>query len=306
MFLAAVILAGGTAARVGGADKASIEYAGRTFLEHALGAVAAAGEVAVVGEQVPTSRPATFVREDPPFGGPVAGLRAGGRALAGHPELLLVLAVAMPLVTDRTAARLLYAAIGRDWAVLVDDVGRRQLALAVRTERLDAVLPADPHGYSVRDLLAPLDLADVPALGDEARGVDPGRTSASWTDEPPGLPAGSGVGNVGPVNLHDWIDELCDVLDIETEVDEALVFDLARSAARNVTKVAAPITTYLLGVAAGAQDANPEQIERLAAKAQLLADHWDRPADAPDPDDVDDEVPDDSGVDHTGERFEDE
>ena len=124
-----------------------------------------------------------------------------------------------------------------------------------------------------------------------------------WADEAAGLPAGSGVGTVGPVNLHDWIDELCDVLDIETEVDEALVLDLARSAAHNVTKVAAPITTYLLGVAAGSQDANPEQIEKLAAKAQFLADHWDRPADAPDPDDIDDPVPDDSAVDHTGEAF---
>lgn len=108
------------------------------------------------------------------------------------------------------------------------------------------------------------------------------------------------------VNLHDWIDELCDALDIDAEVDEALVLDLARSAAHNVTKVAAPITTYLLGVAAGSQAANPERIEQLAAKAQLLADHWDRPADAPDPLDVDDEVPDDSSVDHTGDAFEEE
>jgi len=107
------------------------------------------------------------------------------------------------------------------------------------------------------------------------------------------------------VNLHDWIDELCDALDIETEVDEALVLDLARSAAHNVTKVAAPITTYLLGVAAGSQEANPEAIEKLAAKAQFLADHWDRPADAPDPLDIDDPVPDDSGVDHSGDEFED-
>lgn len=111
---------------------------------------------------------------------------------------------------------------------------------------------------------------------------------------------------MSPVNLHDWIDELCDVLDIETEVDEALVLDLARSAAHNVTDVAAPITTYLLGVAAGSQAADPEKIELLAARAQALADHWDRPADAPDPDDVDDEVPDDSGVDHSGEGFEEE
>jgi hypothetical protein len=107
------------------------------------------------------------------------------------------------------------------------------------------------------------------------------------------------------VNLHDWIDELADVLDVETEVDEGLVLDLARVAAQNVQKTAAPITTYLLGYAAGARDANPEAIERLAAKAQLLAEGWDRPADAPDPDDVDDEVPDDSTVDHSHDLYED-
>jgi hypothetical protein len=105
------------------------------------------------------------------------------------------------------------------------------------------------------------------------------------------------------VNLHDWIDELCDVLDVETEVDEALVLDLARDAAHNVERRAAPITTYLLGFAAGQRDANPAAIEALAAKATKLAIEWDRPADAPDPLDVDDDVPDDSAVDHTGDRF---
>ncbi|MFC7359007.1 DUF6457 domain-containing protein [Nocardioides astragali] len=107
------------------------------------------------------------------------------------------------------------------------------------------------------------------------------------------------------MNLHDWIDELSDVLDVETEVDEGLILDLARNAAQNVQKTAAPITSYLVGFAAGAGDADPEAIERLAAKAQLLAENWDRPADAPDPDDVDDEVPDDSSVDHSDDLFED-
>lgn len=106
------------------------------------------------------------------------------------------------------------------------------------------------------------------------------------------------------MNLHDWIDELCDTLDLEAEVDEALVLDLARAAAHNVERPAAPITTYLLGLAAGASSASPERIEALAAKAQLLAESWDRPADAPDPDDIDDDVPDDSGVDHSGDTFE--
>ncbi len=105
------------------------------------------------------------------------------------------------------------------------------------------------------------------------------------------------------MNLHDWIDELCDALDVETEVDEALVLDLARTAAHDVTRPAAPITTYLLGLAAGEQGASPDQIERLAGKAQALAEGWDRPAGAPDPDDVDDDVPDDSAVDHTTDAY---
>lgn len=108
------------------------------------------------------------------------------------------------------------------------------------------------------------------------------------------------------MNLHDWIDELSDVLGADTEVDEGLVLDLARVAAHNVARPAAPITTYLLGYAAGAQGADLEQIEALAARAQKLAENWDRPADAPDPDDVNDEIPDDRTVDHTGEVFEDD
>ncbi len=106
------------------------------------------------------------------------------------------------------------------------------------------------------------------------------------------------------MNLHDWIDELSDVLDVEAEVDEGLLADLTKAAATNVERMAAPVTAFLLGFAAGSQSANPEQVEALAARAQKLAEGWDRPADAPDPDDIDDEVPDDSLVDHTGERYE--
>jgi hypothetical protein len=105
------------------------------------------------------------------------------------------------------------------------------------------------------------------------------------------------------VNLHDWIDELCDVLDIETEVDEALVLDLAKVAADNVIRPAAPITTFLLGWAAGSTAADTEQVEQLAARAQALAEGWDRPHGAPDEDDVDDEVPDDRDVDHSHDEY---
>ena len=61
----AVVLAGGTAARLDGVDKAGVEIGGRTLLEHVLAALAGAAEVVVVGESVPTSVPVTFTRESP-------------------------------------------------------------------------------------------------------------------------------------------------------------------------------------------------------------------------------------------------
>src|SRR3954453_5802472 len=88
-----------------------------------------------------------------------------------------------------------------------------------------------------------------------------------------------GVGNRDGVNLHDWIDELCDVLDVEVDLDEALVLDVAREAAHNVERPAAPITTFLLGYAAAQSDGNPLDVERLAGAALALAQRWDKSTD---------------------------
>lgn len=82
------------------------------------------------------------------------------------------------------------------------------------------------------------------------------------------------------MNLHDWIDELCDALDIEAEADEGLLADLSELTHDNVHPAAGPVTAFLLGFAAGAQAADPDRVERLAAKAQALAESWDRPAGA--------------------------
>jgi hypothetical protein len=109
------------------------------------------------------------------------------------------------------------------------------------------------------------------------------------------------------VNLHDWIDELSDVLDLEdVEVDEGLLADLTNLTADNVERMAGPVTAYLLGYAACTQGADPDGVEVLAARAQKLAEGWDRPANAPDPDDINDPVPDDSSVDHNGDHYVDE
>lgn len=171
-----IVLVGGGAARMGGIDKASIEIHGQTLLERSLAALATLAEIVVVGPEVPTSRPVTFTREDPAGGGPAAGLLAGLEAFPRLPDLVLVLAVDMPRVTGATVQRL-RAAVSDDGAVLVD--GRRQhLCAAYRTGALLAAAPPleGRHGLPMHRLVGGLQLAEVVALGDEARDVD------SWQD----------------------------------------------------------------------------------------------------------------------------
>jgi hypothetical protein len=87
------------------------------------------------------------------------------------------------------------------------------------------------------------------------------------------------------VNLHDWIDELCDALDIDDEIDEALILDLAKTVAHRVARPAAPVSAYLLGLAVGRSAAGADDTERLAAVVQALAEGWEG-APAEEPDDV--------------------
>ena len=181
--LGAVVLAGGTAARMGGIDKASIEVDGVTLLERSLAATLSALEVVVVGEQVPTTRPVTWTREDPPSGGPAAGLLAALDRFLVTPDLVAVLAVDMPRLNAGTVARLTWAVEAdatADGAVLVDPDGRRQpLAAVYRHASLDGSRPAvaeHEHGLPMRRLVGLLRLVDVPAVGDEGRDVD------TWDD----------------------------------------------------------------------------------------------------------------------------
>ena len=178
-----VLLAGGTAARMDGIDKASIELGGRTLLEICLDAFLDADEVVVVGPRtVPTTRPVTFTREDPPLGGPVAGLLTGVDMLLRPPRLIGVLAVDMPRVSARTFRRLREATEGHDGphdgAFLHDPTGRRQLCGVLAADALTRVRPdlEGQHGMSLRSLLSDLDLAEVGALGEEARDID------TWAD----------------------------------------------------------------------------------------------------------------------------
>lgn len=176
---AAIILAGGRASRLDGVDKAGIELGGRTLLEWSLDGVIDAREVVVVGDPVPTERPVTFTREDPRYGGPVAGLLTGVDALITVPRYVGVVAVDMPHVHHGTWRRLLAASESSgDGALLVGPDGRWQLALVLSTARLQEVRPGyeEQHSYPLKRLLDPLSLASVSAEGREHQDID------TWAD----------------------------------------------------------------------------------------------------------------------------
>lgn len=182
--LDALVLAGGQGLRLGGVVKADVLLGGRTLLDRALDATADARRVVVVGPPALARPGVGTTLEDPPAGGPAAGVAAGLRALdaAGPPlaDRVLVLACDMPLAGAAVPAlrELLDADASADGAVLVDDEGHAQsLAAVYRSAPLRAAVGAREadggvHGCSVRRLVAGLRLIGLPGSAEAARDAD--------------------------------------------------------------------------------------------------------------------------------------
>lgn len=77
--------------------------------------------------------------------------------------------------------------------------------------------------------------------------------------------------------LPEWTSTVIAELELDVEVDVKLVLDLARDAAHAVERPAAPLTTYLLGVAAAQRSVSgvdPAVVEAVAARLRRLAEDW--------------------------------
>ena len=53
------------------------------------------------------------------------------------------------------------------------------------------------------------------------------------------------------MSLNTWTVQLCDALGIDLDVEQEAILDLARDAAHAIDRPAAPLTTFLVGYAAG-------------------------------------------------------
>lgn len=183
MSIGAILLAGGRATRLDGADKPLLEIDGETLLDAAIAAVRDAGatEIVVVGPE--RGRDVTWVREDPPFAGPAAAVIAGLGALAGAHEWVFVLAC--DLARPRDAARFLASSAAlvpadTDAVVLADATSRPQwltgLYRLAPLRDAASTLPDAGRDAPVRALVDDLAVAAL---------ADPGGLSAdvdTWED----------------------------------------------------------------------------------------------------------------------------
>jgi hypothetical protein len=71
------------------------------------------------------------------------------------------------------------------------------------------------------------------------------------------------------ITLEEFVASACAELGLEPgEVDTAMVLDLAREVAHNTLRPAAPVSTYLLGLAVGKGGDATELANRLTALAK--------------------------------------
>ncbi|MER6268115.1 NTP transferase domain-containing protein [Streptomyces sp900105755] len=273
----AIVLAGGAARRLGGADKPAVRVGGRPLLDRVLAACAGARRTVVVAAPRPTSRPVHWTREEPPGGGPVAALDAGLRHITA--DRVVVLSADLPFLEEATVERLLAAlhTTAADGALLTDADGRDQpLVAAYRTTALRHTLAAlagdggnGLTGLPLRRLTAALNLTRVP---DPLASFD----CDTWDDI---ADARARIREHGHV-LDEWISAVKDELGIDLDVDIRLLLDLARDAAHGVDRPAAPLTTFLVGYAAAQGKGGPEAVAEAAHKAAALALRWAEEADA--------------------------
>ncbi len=73
------------------------------------------------------------------------------------------------------------------------------------------------------------------------------------------------------MSLSTWTAQLCDALGVDLEVEIDDILDVAREAAHEVERPAAPVTTFLIGYAAALRGGSPADVADCIDIASELA-----------------------------------
>lgn len=282
MPIGAIILAGGTARRLGGASKPDLELNGRRLLDIVLDAVGDSGPRVVVGPpELEVPQGVRRVQEDPPFSGPAAAIATGLAALGepgakDAPEAVLLLACDLPAAGQAVAR--LRGSTGPDGAppgdgvILVSPDGQREwLAALVRTNALHEAVRrlGTPQNRPVHTLLTPLALHEVWVTADVVADIDTWQDHRDWANRNrsrsrSGQAAADNRGTAPgqcqrpPVTqqpdweptLRPWLERACTELTLDPEsFDVNRLHQMTGEVAHRLQRSMAPIAAYLVGAA---------------------------------------------------------
>ncbi len=185
--LAAIVLAGGTSTRMG-SDKLILQRSGRSVLGTVVDEVRRYAQVViVVGHIRDEIENVEWARENPPGGGPLAGLDAGLTAVRAHESASQTFPLVALLAGDAPRGpralpelRACAAQEAFDGALLVDDTGRDHPLCAVYNvealtrvlRTLGAIHGGSIHGGSMRSLTDHLHLTRVTDRWDATADLD--------------------------------------------------------------------------------------------------------------------------------------
>lgn len=250
-----IVVAGGGAVRLNGIDKTMLPLGvnGNSLLAEVV--AACPDKVFVIGKVRPQINGVTWVEDLVADGGPAAGIWAGLQKVTSE---YVFISAGDQRITCEQVARICDAAIGHDgaWALRADGSGQPLLA-CVQSEKLRELLaPTGGVNQSPLRLMQTLDMVGVEIPTNAVLDID------TWQDVQVALKEQQ-VSDITPV----WLAQVAAILGIpETEIPMNALLDLTREVAHNVERKSAPLTTYLVGLAAAKTGADSKDlIEKINA-----------------------------------------
>ena len=273
----AVILAGGRATRLGGIDKSALLLSGQRLVDRVVLAARNVGaqRVVAVGPDSSGTMADAVLREEPEFSGPLAAIAAALKEVRSDWVMILACDLQHPQrLASTLASSLTPAALAGDGAVLHDADGRTQWLAGIynsqRLRDLCTALGPDIINAPVRRVLGELKLERLPVDNETSSDIDTPQALASAR-----LSERKNMGQyLPPEALEAWLEAASKTLELDPEqVDIKVVLDVAKHVAHEVARPAAPLSTFLLGLAVGSGNGElAEQAAVLIERAHRWAD----------------------------------
>ena len=248
-----IVVAGGQASRLDAVDKVMLPLGltGKPLLVEVI--EACPGKVIVAGTQRDIPMSVTWVIDKQLGGGPAAGIWA---ALELVDSEYVFISAGDQRLTKEIVNQVCLAAIGNDgaWAIRSDGQGQ-PLLTCVKTNLIrDLLQESAGQNASPLRLMGQLNMIGVKVNEGQIRDVD------TWVDVAK-LIKGDSVSDVTAI----WLTRVAATLGIaESEIPIDQLLDVTRYVAHNVERKSAPLTTFLIGLAAGKSNVPAhELIERV-------------------------------------------